>query len=319
MAGAIAPAKALRRDQDQPGAKAPGQRPPGPAGAKRPPWAGRALAGGLWPPAGPDPSAALWQGRWPLPLQRGQRIRQMSGRDQETRPAFPRPVRGHGPARTRHASATQASARRACGTRRAGPGRWPRPDRAGSVQALLSFRSPTPCARHFSARRQSMGAVAGRSEPGAGRVAQTGATAFGVVLRAQARATGIGLRAAMGRQGCHPAHGFRRRRTGFRRRNHRKRARRAGPCPPSHGRQTSWNPVRWLRTARRAPRNANQRGKSFAPIRQCHRTAADPCLEQAATPWVRLFSGKWHRKVYVEPKGRLPPCRNSFAFTSSMS
>jgi len=30
-----------------------GQRPaPDPAGAKRPPWAGRALAGGLWPPAG---------------------------------------------------------------------------------------------------------------------------------------------------------------------------------------------------------------------------------------------------------------------------
>jgi len=50
---------------------------PDPAGAKRPPvagrrWlgAGRALAGGFGPPAGPDPGAALWQGRWPLPLKR---------------------------------------------------------------------------------------------------------------------------------------------------------------------------------------------------------------------------------------------------------
>ncbi|MCA4926968.1 MAG: IS110 family transposase, partial [Rhodobacter sp.] len=25
---------------------------------------------GLWPPADPDPSVALWQGRWPLPVQR---------------------------------------------------------------------------------------------------------------------------------------------------------------------------------------------------------------------------------------------------------
>ena len=48
------------------------QRPaPDPAGAKRPPFAGRALAGGFGPTAGPDASVPLWQGRWPLPLKRG--------------------------------------------------------------------------------------------------------------------------------------------------------------------------------------------------------------------------------------------------------
>jgi len=48
MAGAIAPATALRWDQDQPGAKAPGQRPPRP-------W--RALLArrvGRWPLLVPD-------------------------------------------------------------------------------------------------------------------------------------------------------------------------------------------------------------------------------------------------------------------------
>ena len=60
MAGAIAPAKALRRDQDQPGATAPGQRPIRPWRALRPRRAGRwpavALAGrvpvGPWFPTG---------------------------------------------------------------------------------------------------------------------------------------------------------------------------------------------------------------------------------------------------------------------------
>jgi len=66
-----------------------GQRPaPDPAGAKRPPWAGRAQAGGFGPPAGPDPGAALWQGRWPLPLKRI-RCRRPSGRVQETQRVSP--------------------------------------------------------------------------------------------------------------------------------------------------------------------------------------------------------------------------------------
>jgi len=48
MAGAIAPATAPRRDQDQPGAKAPGQRPPRPRRALRPRRVGR------WPLPFPD-------------------------------------------------------------------------------------------------------------------------------------------------------------------------------------------------------------------------------------------------------------------------
>ena len=47
LAGAIAPAKVLRWDQDQPGAKAPGQRPPGPAGASR-------RSGRRWPTLFPN-------------------------------------------------------------------------------------------------------------------------------------------------------------------------------------------------------------------------------------------------------------------------
>jgi len=37
---------------------------PAPAGG------GAGAGRGLWPPAGPHASAALWQGRWPLPLKR---------------------------------------------------------------------------------------------------------------------------------------------------------------------------------------------------------------------------------------------------------
>ena len=48
MAGAIAPATASRRDQDRPGAKAPGQRPPRPRRALRPRRVGR------WPLSFPD-------------------------------------------------------------------------------------------------------------------------------------------------------------------------------------------------------------------------------------------------------------------------
>jgi len=40
---------------------------PDPAGEKRPPGAGRALAGGLRAPGWSRISAMLWQGRWPLP------------------------------------------------------------------------------------------------------------------------------------------------------------------------------------------------------------------------------------------------------------
>ncbi len=69
MAGAIAPATALHWHQDQPGAKAPGQRPtcprpapdPPPAGASRPP--GRALASAGPGPAGPQGTVPRGRGK----------------------------------------------------------------------------------------------------------------------------------------------------------------------------------------------------------------------------------------------------------------
>ena len=69
MAGAIAPATAPRWHQDQPGAKAPGQRPtcprpapdPPPAGASRPP--GRALASAGPGPAGPQGTVPRGRGK----------------------------------------------------------------------------------------------------------------------------------------------------------------------------------------------------------------------------------------------------------------
>ncbi len=53
----------------QRGTLPPGASPPAPTTGQRPPVAGRALAGGFGPPAGPDASVAPWQGRWPLPGQ----------------------------------------------------------------------------------------------------------------------------------------------------------------------------------------------------------------------------------------------------------
>jgi len=74
---------------------------PGPAEGQRPTRRGRSARrwrGGRWPgalaPGWSRGSVALWQGRWPLPLKRWQRFHQF-GREQETRPAFPPPVR-HG-------------------------------------------------------------------------------------------------------------------------------------------------------------------------------------------------------------------------------
>ncbi|MFN7595363.1 MAG: hypothetical protein ACK5PT_01115, partial [Cereibacter sp.] len=37
-----------------------------PGGGEAPAVGGAGAGRGLWPPAGPDASVALWQGRWPL-------------------------------------------------------------------------------------------------------------------------------------------------------------------------------------------------------------------------------------------------------------
>ncbi|MCA3509886.1 MAG: transposase, partial [Rhodobacter sp.] len=41
-----------------------------PGGSEAPAGGGAGAGRGLWPPAGPDPGAVPWQGRWPLPLKR---------------------------------------------------------------------------------------------------------------------------------------------------------------------------------------------------------------------------------------------------------
>ncbi len=65
----VSPARARRfhKDRCRPHQRQASARP----GGREAPARGGAGAGrGLWPPAGPDPGAALWQGRWPLPWQR---------------------------------------------------------------------------------------------------------------------------------------------------------------------------------------------------------------------------------------------------------
>ena len=65
---------------------------PAPAGEKRPPGAGRALAGGFGPPAGPDPGVTLWQGRWPLPERPDIRENARPGGNGKRDPRFPAPA-----------------------------------------------------------------------------------------------------------------------------------------------------------------------------------------------------------------------------------
>ncbi len=62
-----------------------------PGGREAPAGGGSCAGRGLWPPAGPDTSVALWQGRWPLPWQRLACFPQ-SGREQETHRVSPAPA-----------------------------------------------------------------------------------------------------------------------------------------------------------------------------------------------------------------------------------
>ena len=61
-----------------------------PGGREAPAGGGSGAGRGLWPPAGPDPGLALWQGRWPLPLQRVSDFTAPGGIRKRT--AFPRPL-----------------------------------------------------------------------------------------------------------------------------------------------------------------------------------------------------------------------------------
>ncbi len=129
MAGAIAPAKSLHWHQDQPGAKAPGQRPPL-AGASPPP--GRALASGVPGPAGPQGAVARGRGK------RGSRFLFPPGL---TKALSPLPWQGPSPLPQRHADpwpawgqSPPASARPATG------GRWTLLTRAGETR--VAFPAP---------------------------------------------------------------------------------------------------------------------------------------------------------------------------------
>ncbi len=99
---------------------------PGPAGEKRPPGAGRALAGGFWAPGWSRISVVPWQGRWPLPEIPDIRENVRPGGIRKRDPRFPRPratvpCRPAGPGTTKG----QRPARRARSARRRRGGRWP--------------------------------------------------------------------------------------------------------------------------------------------------------------------------------------------------
>ena len=110
-----------------------------PGGCKAPAGGGAGAGRGLWPPAGPDPGAALWQGRWPLPFKRG--VLESTGpalwagtgnASRFPRPCGTVPCRPAGPG----TPAGQRPARRGRSARRGRGGRWP---------GALVPGGPVPC------------------------------------------------------------------------------------------------------------------------------------------------------------------------------
>jgi len=96
-----------------------------PGGREAPAGGGAGAGRGLWPPAGPDPGVARWQGRWPLPERPGIRENARPGGIGK-RIAFPRPSgtvprrsAGPGPAEG------QRPTRRGRSVRQGRGGRWP--------------------------------------------------------------------------------------------------------------------------------------------------------------------------------------------------
>ena len=122
-----------------------------PGGCEAP--AGSGAGRGLWPPAGQGPAWRWGRGDGPCQRDRASRSAQErhSGRDQETRPAFPRPratlpCRPAGPGTTKG----QRPIRRARSARRGRVGRWPgalAPGWSGISVALWQGRWPLPLQR----------------------------------------------------------------------------------------------------------------------------------------------------------------------------
>ncbi len=163
----VSPARAGRSPADRQVRE--GQRPaPDPAGAKRPPRAGRALAGGCGPPAGKDQRNALAGAT--APAMEAVRVRSSVRAGNGNAARFPRP-RGTVPRRPAGPGRTEASARLGGGEAPAGggagagrgalapgwarisvplrQGRWPLPGcaRRAPAQVFPALRSASPCDR----------------------------------------------------------------------------------------------------------------------------------------------------------------------------
>jgi len=151
----VSPARAGRCPVDR-SAQAPRKASARPGGGEAPARGGSGAGRGLWPPAGAGHSGSLWQRRWPLPWQRGladcgKTFWPIHGRDQETRPAFPPPVRDGPPQTGRFRNnAGQRPTRRAGSARRGRAGRWPgalAPGWSRISVALSQGRWPLPLQR----------------------------------------------------------------------------------------------------------------------------------------------------------------------------
>ncbi len=121
-----------------------------PGGGEAPARGGAGAGRGLWPPAGPDASVPMWQGRWPLPWKRGGAV-VCAGGTRKRDPRFPRP-RATVPCRPAGPGRTEASARPGGGEAPAGDGAgagrglWAPGSARGSVP-LWQGRWPLPWKR----------------------------------------------------------------------------------------------------------------------------------------------------------------------------
>jgi len=134
---------------------------PDPAGAKRPPWAGRALAGGFGPRLAKGQRGAVAGAMAPAiaAVKALSSLRAGTGNATRVSPARARRCPADRQVREQQKASVRRGrvgywlggpgSRQACGTRSAGPGRWPRPDRVrrGPKWVLPSGRQPMRPAR----------------------------------------------------------------------------------------------------------------------------------------------------------------------------
>jgi hypothetical protein len=95
-----------------------------PGGREAPAGGGASAGRGLWAPGWPGISVALWQGLWPLPMQRRRCVR-WCGRDPETHRVSPTVQDAATKTRATRTDRGQRPTRRARSARRGRGGRWP--------------------------------------------------------------------------------------------------------------------------------------------------------------------------------------------------